>query len=133
MLDLFEYQLVDSKELVDNPSKYEGKLVSTVGLIASINSSASLSANIVETEYGLIIFIPYSLGHVQVGVRVDVRGRVLLISNGYIEAIEIHIADPMNSILRSIPGIIIFVILFFVYFKIDYQRIAFIPRSDSNA
>jgi hypothetical protein len=80
-----------------------------------------------------MLHIPLSLGLLQAGDSILLHGRSLIDSLGYIEVDEIHINDAIGPILRSIPGIIGFVVLFFLIFKIRFQKLAFVPRSESYA
>ena len=128
-----EYQRIDPKDLVMNPDIFEGEHVSTYGTISSVNVSFPSSAYYAETDLGLVLLIPYSNQQVRVGDCVNIRGISLLVSNGYLEVTEMHIADQLGPLLKSVPGIIGFVILFFAFFKLDLHGLAFIPRSESDA
>ena len=46
---------------------------------------------------------------------------------------EFHILDRTSSIIRSIPGIILFIVLFFSVFTIDLKRLAFVQRRREDA
>ena len=132
-IDLFEYQRIDPEDLTENPISYEGERISTYGIITSVNNTLPNSHYYAETEWGLILLIPSSDQQVQVGDRVNIRGISLLVSSGYFEVTEMHIADQLGPLLKSVPGIIGFVILFFVFFKLDLHGLAFIPRSEPDA
>ena len=132
-IDLFEYQRINPEELTENPIMYEGELISTYGVITSVNNTIPNSHYYAETEWGLILLIPSSDQQVQVEDRVNIRGTSLLVSNGYFEVTEMHITDQLGLLLRSVPGIIGFIILFFVFFKLDLHGLSFIPRSESDA
>ena len=46
---------------------------------------------------------------------------------------EFHLFGRTSSIIRSIPGIILFVVFFFFVFTIDFKRLSFIPRRRKDA
>jgi hypothetical protein len=132
-LDIFEYRLVSLEDIAENSGEFEGELVSTSARISATNVSLSESVYYANTSEGVILLIPFSLCQLEAGDRVNVRGKSLLESMGYIEVYEIHVADQIGPILRSAPGIVAFVILFFIFFKIDFDNLAFVPRRDSYA
>jgi hypothetical protein len=46
---------------------------------------------------------------------------------------EFRVLDRTSSIIRSIPGIILFIVMFFFVFTIDLKRLAFVPRRHEDA
>jgi hypothetical protein len=46
---------------------------------------------------------------------------------------EFYVFDRSSSIIRSIPGIILFIVMFFSIFTIDLKHIAFVPRRRDDA
>jgi hypothetical protein len=132
-LDLFDYQIVNSDDLVENPSGFEGKLISIGVSISTISSSNSTIEYYAITSKNITLLVPFSLSLLQEGDRANIRGISLLQSQGYIEVHDLHVADSVGPILRSIPGIIGLVVLLFMIFRLNLRKLAFEPRSESHA
>ncbi|MBD3159512.1 MAG: hypothetical protein GF309_12030 [Candidatus Lokiarchaeota archaeon] len=130
-----EYHAVDSTQLLTNPGDYEDRKISISVTIADVDDQTNPEGQLLETTKGLHVFLSSSLGEVAVGDHISLRGISRLSSVGYIEVTELYIHDyPIDgvsrSLLHSIPGIIMFVALFFAIFTFDRDRFAFVSRGN---
>ena len=132
-LNIFEYSYIDADYLASHPTEFEGQFVSSEVIITEVNYTAQDSEYFAKTQEGLILLVPSLFGSILIGDKVDFRGISYILSVGYLEVIEIHVVDQIGPIFRSVPGILAFVILFFIIFKIDIRGLAFVPRRESNA
>lgn len=81
---------------------------------------------------GVTLVFPSDLNSPMVGQRILLRGTSWLHSNGSILVHEFYALDYSSSIIRSIPGIILFIVIFFMIFKVDFNRLAFVSRKGGN-
>ena len=132
-LILSEYWPVSADRLLQNSQDFEGVKVSFGVVVSEITDNITEFTYLASTEEGVNLLIPKSLGMLDVGDDILLRGISYLHSAGYIEVIEIYVTDSIGPILKSIPGIISLIILFFLIFTFDFQKLAFVPRSDQNA
>jgi hypothetical protein len=125
------FQEVDLNNLVNNPENYEEKEISFSEQILNINFNSTTNNYILTTDRGLILLIP-SIEGLNTGMQAHFRGKSLQISMGYIEVYDFHNAISI-SILLSVPGILVFILLFFSVYKIDWKHLSFISRREENA
>ncbi|MHA1930722.1 MAG: hypothetical protein ACTSV2_19295 [Candidatus Thorarchaeota archaeon] len=120
------YTVVDVERLNENPLPLEGSAISSHATVVSVmNQGLYYSAEVSE---GVTLVFPSTMTPPEEGQRILLRGTSWLHSNGSILVHEFYALDYTSSIIRSIPGILLFIILFFMIFRIDFNRLAFIPR-----
>jgi len=118
------YTVVGIKTLNENPLPLEGSAISTSATIASVTNHGSyFSAEVAE---GATLVFPNPMIPPEDGQRILVRGTSWLHSNGSIVVHEFYALDSSSSVIRSIPGIVLFIGLFFMIFKVDFHRLAFV-------
>jgi hypothetical protein len=130
-----EYQNLDSSVLLASPAAYERCKVSIGVTIVDVDEQSNLQGQLLETTQSFNLFLPKSLGSVTVGDHVSLRGVSYVSSRGYIEITEFYIHDyPIDgvsrSLLHSIPGILVFVAIFFAVFRFDLGKLRFVSRRD---
>lgn len=136
--DLFFYQpfeqagytVVTIRRLNEYPLDFEGLAISSRATIVSINESGS--NYIADVSEGATLIFPSAIGHPNISQRILFRGTSLLVSNRSILVTEFYSLDYSSSIIRSIPGILLFAILFFSTFKFDLKRVVFVLRKEEN-
>jgi len=105
-----QYIAVSIEDIKANPSLFEGESVSTTATIISVSSSGSNFIAQIEEDAYLTFQSP--IGSPQEGDRVYVRGISWIQTNDTIIVHEFYVLDYSSSIIRSIPGIILFIALF---------------------
>lgn len=120
------YTVVDIRRLNENPLPLEGLAISSSATIVSAVSNGSYY--FAEVSDGVTLVFPSTVGHPEEGQRILLRGTSWLHSNGSILVHEFYVLDYSSSIIRSIPGIILFIVIFFMIFKVDFNRLAFVSR-----
>ena len=119
------YASVSLLRLRDSPATFEGVNVSSKATIVLITDHGSYS--IAETEEGpSLVFAIDDVPPTR--SRILVRGVSWVSTNNTISVHEFHTLDFYSSIIRSIPGIILFIVLFFMIFRIDFSQLAFVLR-----
>ena len=119
------YASVSLVNLSESPTAFEGTNVSSRATIVSIIDYGSYS--IAETVEGPSL--SFSTGEIPpTGVRILVRGVSWVLANNTISVHEFYTLDISSSVIRSIPGILLFTVLFFMIFRIDFGQLAFVPR-----
>ena len=79
---------------------------------------------------GIILLFPSSVGVPREDDRVMFRGISWIYSNNSVLVHEFYTLDYNSSLIRSIPGILLFLVMFFTVFTIDLNRLAFVTRRD---
>lgn len=120
------YTVVGIRQLTENPLPLEGAEISTSATVISISDHGSYFSAEVSEGVSLVFLSPQIAP--DVGQRILVRGTSWLHSNGSIVVHEFYALDYSSSLIRSVPGIILFVVLFFMTFKIDFHNLAFVAR-----
>jgi hypothetical protein len=125
------YTVVGIQRLNENPLPLEGAAISTSATIISVaNHGSYFSA---ETTEGTTLIFPSPLLSPEAGQRILIRGTSWVHTNGTILVHEFYALDYSSSLIRSVPGIILFVIMFFMVFKIDSGRLAFVGRKEEHS
>jgi hypothetical protein len=123
-----KYQDVYASDLINFPDSFEGEEVAFKEKIRSLFYNFTLSSYILETQLGLILRIT----SIQ-GLRNDTwfffRGKSNLASLGYIQVYDFYFRNN-NPVIYSFPGIILFIIIFYKIFKIDWKNVSFSARRD---
>ena len=126
-----EYGVVSFDRLEQNPEPFEGKKISSQVTVTQVidNSTYIISDDGIDA----ILVVSHTLGTLQRGERVYIRGTSWILTNNSIVVDEFYILNYTSSLIRSIPGIIIFLVLFFSVFKIDFKKGAFVSRRSQSA
>ncbi|MHA1169402.1 MAG: hypothetical protein ACTSRU_16365 [Candidatus Hodarchaeales archaeon] len=124
------YTVVGIKTLNENPLPLEGSAISTSATIVSVADHGSYYS--AEVSEGATLVFPSTLNSPVEGQRILLRGTSWLYSNGSIVVHEFYALDSSVSLIRSIPGILLFIVMFFMIFKIDIRRLAFVSREEET-
>ncbi|MFW9845093.1 MAG: hypothetical protein ACFFEV_10990 [Candidatus Thorarchaeota archaeon] len=120
------YTVVDIRRLDENPQILEGVSISSSATIISVSSQTFYhSAEVVE---GVTLVFPPTMTPPVVGQRILFRGTSWLSTNGTILIQEFYALDTNSTIIRSIPGIILFFFMFFMIFAVDIKRLVFVSK-----
>ena len=126
-----KYVNVDLELVKRNPDLFYGRNITSS---ATVESMFYLRPNlVVSTAEGVFLQIrqdAYESPVVKSGDRVIFRGTFY---NTSVVVNEFHILDHESVIIHSIPGIILFVVMFFYVFRIDLRHLAFVPRRKRDA
>jgi len=125
------YTVVGIRRIVENPLPLEGHMISSSCTVSAVIDNGSFFT-IVAVEGAHLIF-PSIIGHPLEGERVLFRGTSWVSTNNSILVHEFYVLDYSSSLIRSVPGIILFVVMFFMVFKIDFDQLAFVPRREEHA
>ena len=123
-----QYAYIDIRKIIQNPVPFEGQEISSAATVSAVISHESLS--IAEAAEGVILVFPSSVGHPIVGDRILFRGTSRIYSNNSVLVHEFYTLDYDSSLIRSIPGILLFLVMFFTVFTVDLNRLAFISRRE---
>lgn len=126
-----EYQVVDIDRLKQDPTLFEGENISSqVRIISDLGNGTYI---ITTKGNNVTLFVPVSLGSLKTGDLVYIRGISWIQTNNSIVVHQFYVLDYNSSLIRSVPGIVIFVILFFWVFTIDFRQLAFVRRNRQSA
>ena len=121
-----EYAYINLYSLSETPAAYEGVNISSAATISSVRTN--VSGTFLETEEGVLLLLPLSADAPPIGQRIMFRGISNYVSDGVVNVHEVYELDYNSSPIRSIPGILLFVILFSVVFTIDFRQLAFVRK-----
>lgn len=125
------YTVVDIRRVEENPLPLEGREISSSATIISIfNNGTFFTAT---TSEGVVLIFPSSVGQPLASERILFHGTSWIGTNDTILIREFYVLDYSSSVIRSVPGIFLFVGLFFFIFRIDIRRLVFVPRRDEPA
>ena len=122
------YTSIDIRRIIQNPVPFEGQEISSSATVSAVFSNESFS--VAEATEGVILVFPSSVGHPGVGDSVLFRGTSWIYSNNSVLVHEFYTLDYNSSLIRSIPGILLFLVMFFTVFTVDLNRLAFVTRRD---
>lgn len=125
------YTVVDLRRLHENPSLLDGREISSSATIMTVSDNGTFYTATSAEEITLIF--PSSLDHPLDGARILLRGTSWVGINGSILVHEFYTLDYNSSLIRSVPGIILFIFLFFMVFRVDFNRLAFTLRRSEDA
>ena len=125
------YTSIDIGKLIQNPVPFEGQEISSAATISAVFSNESFS--IAEVADGVILVFPSSVGPPGEGDRILFRGTSCISSNNSILVHEFYALDYNSSLIRSIPGVLLFLVMFFTIFTIDFNHLAIVTRRHRNA
>ena len=120
------YTVVDIRRLDETPLPLEGSAISSSATIISVSNQGSYYSAVVSEGVTLVFLLDQVPP--EIGQRILLRGTSWLYSNGSIVVHEYYALDYNSSLIRSIPGIIFFIVMFFMVFKIDFKRLAFVSK-----
>ena len=120
------YTSIDIRKIKQNPVPFEGQEISSAATVSVVISNGSFS--IVEVVEGVILVFPSSVGVPREGDRVMFRGTSWIHSNNSVLVHEFYTPDANSSKIRSIPGVFLFLVMFFTVFTIDLDCLAFLTR-----
>ncbi len=120
------YTSIDIRKIIQNPIPFEGHEISSAATVSTVITNESFS--IAEVAEGVILVFSSSVGHPREGDRVMFRGTSWIHLNNSILVHEFYTLDYNSSLIRSIPGILLFLVMFFTVFTIDLNRLAFVTR-----
>lgn len=122
------YTVISINRLEEDPLPLEGANISSSATVIQIDDSGlDIVAEIGEDT---VLVFRGSAGHPEVGDRILLRGVSWVATNGSITVHQFNVIDPNSSLVRSVPGIAAFVLLFLVTYTVDAGRIAFVRRSE---
>ena len=127
------YTYIGITKLKQNPVLFEGHEISSLTSISAIVNNGTFSFAEAAGEDGIILVFHFSIGHPEEGDSILFRGISWIYSNNSILVHEFYIQDTSSSIIRSIPGILLFIVIFFIVFTIDFDNLAFVTRRRQNA
>jgi hypothetical protein len=122
------YTSINIRKIIQNPIPFEGHEISSSATISTIISNESFS--VAEVVEGVVLVFPFSVGVPREGDHIIFRGVSWIYSNNSVLVHEFYTPDSNSSRIRSIPGILLFLVMFFTVFTIDLNRLAFVIRRD---
>ena len=123
-----QYAYIDIRKIKQNPVPFEGQEISSAATVSAVFINESFS--VAEVAEGVVLVFPSSVGHPGEGDSVLFRGTSWIYSNNSVLVHEFYTLDSNSSKIRSIPGILLFLVMFFTVFTIDLNRLAFVTRRD---
>jgi hypothetical protein len=134
---LSEYTFVDLKKVSQDPLLFDQVRISSTATVESVFFFGMPPTYVYTLEEVDLTYRPYVRQHrdLEPGDRIFLRGLVYASneSGPIVELHEFYILDYSSSIIRSIPGIILFAAMFFYVFRIDVKRLAFVLRRSRDA
>jgi len=132
-----EYKHVDLDRVSLNPLPFDELNISSSAIVESVIVIWPIAHVITMEEVDLQIRLGVSVPPPELtqGDRISFRGTVRTINESIyiVQLHEFYILDSSSSIIRSIPGIFLFAVIFFFVYTIDFKRLAFVPRRKTNA
>jgi len=120
------YTSIDIRKIIQNPIPFEGHEISSAATISTVISDESFS--IAEVVEGVILVFSFSVGVPRESDCIMFRGVSWIHSNNSVLVHEFYTPDSNSSKIRSIPGILLLLVMFFTVFTIDLNRLAFLTR-----
>ncbi|MEX2681685.1 MAG: hypothetical protein Q6373_008795 [Candidatus Sigynarchaeota archaeon] len=130
--------VVNLKQLVDYRIQLEGQPVVILSWTSDFHVNATtgdVRFNVSDHFYNIsrqVLLKAWAPGGVKPagspignGTYVVVKGICKLLSDAIIEGMEIHVLDPDNAYVVSISGLVVIVVMLFVYFRLDIKRLQF--------
>jgi hypothetical protein len=125
------YTVIDLRRAHEDALLLDGHNVTSIATIEiwlPAPYSVALTEENVQLTYRDVSYNPH------VGDRVYIRGTLHVhYYNASLTIIdirvhEIYVIDENSSLIRSVPGIILFLVMFFMIFTVDFRRVAFVLR-----
>jgi hypothetical protein len=130
-LEHTRYTSIDIRKIIQNPIPFEGHEISSAATVSTVITNESFS--IAEVAEGVTLIFPSSVGHPREGDRVLFRSISWIHANNSVLVHEFYTLDYNSSKIRSIPGILLFLVMFFTVFTIDFDCLTFVTRRHQNA
>ena len=129
-----EYIHVDLKRVRQDPSLIAGLNITSSATVESLLVMKGVSLVFTDENVTLMVHTDDLNTHpLASGDFIYFRGTLHTEPSLYVTVHEFYVLDLTSSIIRSIPGIILFVVLFFSVFTIDFKHLAFVPRRRKDA
>ena len=129
-----EYIHVDLERVRQDPSLVAGLNISSSATVKSLLVMKGASFVFTEENITLIVRTDDLNTHpLASGDFIYFRGTLHTEPSLSVDVHEFYVLDLTSSIIRSVPGIILFIVLFFFVFTIDFKRLAFVPRRRKGA
>ena len=125
-IEYTQYTYIDIRKIKQNPVPFEGQEISSAAAISAVISNESFS--IAEVAEGITLVFPSSVGHPKEGDSIVFRGISWIHANNSVLVHEFYTPDANSSKIRSIPGVLLFLVMFFTVFTIDLDYLAFLTR-----
>jgi hypothetical protein len=127
------YTVIDLRRAVENPSPLDGHKVTSTATITGIMYFHPYTFIFVEEDIPLYYRgLLRDLANLTVSDTIIFRGTFHIspnnLTSNYIVIREVYVLDYSSSLIRSVPGIILFVVMFFMIFTFDLKRVAFVLR-----
>jgi hypothetical protein len=125
------YTVIDLRRATEDPLLLDGRNVTSLATVTRWLPApyyVALTEENVELSYRHVSYQPH------VGDRVYFRGTFHVYyynASLTIISVDVHdfyVIDENSTIIRSVPGIILFIVMFFMIFTIDFRRVAFVLR-----
>ena len=120
------YTHIDIRKVKESPVPFEGQEISSAATVSAVISNESFS--IAEVVEGVLLVFPSSVGVPREADRIMFRGISWIHSNNSVLVHEFYTPDSNSSKIRSIPGILLFLVMFFTVFTIDLDCLTFVTR-----
>jgi hypothetical protein len=133
-LPISEYTFVDLKRVGQDPLLFDQVNISSTATVESIILGMP-PYHVFTLEEVDLQYLPYLRPNPEPGDRIYFRGTVYISNHSrpIVVLHEFYILDYSSSIIRSIPGIIMFVAMFFYVFRVDFKHLAFVLRRKADA
>lgn len=126
------YTLVDATYLFGNPTLFESEKISTSVTIKS-QYQENTTYHIYSTDEGFLVRCPSTLPELQPGDHVAIRGVSEIIAHNEVDVQQLEVIYPSVSIIRSVPGFILFLVLFFWMYRFDFRLMKFVRRHEQDS
>jgi hypothetical protein len=127
------YTVIDLRTAKENPTPLDGHNVTSTATITGIMYLRPYTFIFVEEDIPLYYRgLLRDLANLTVSDTIIFRGTFHIspnnLTSNYIVIREVYVLDYSSSLIRSVPGIILFVVMFFMIFTFDLKRVAFVLR-----
>ena len=130
------YTFVDLTRVNQNPLPFQERNISSTATVESTLVMGNVSLVITNEDVTLQIRnqdVSAPIVFAQ-GDRIFFRGTLHSFDSAITVVVhEFYVLDYSSSIIRSIPGIILFIVMFFFVFSVDFKGLAFVPRRRKDA
>ncbi|MFW9919813.1 MAG: hypothetical protein ACFFED_09455 [Candidatus Thorarchaeota archaeon] len=126
------FQEIDECYLAGHPDMFEGARVTIRMKIASLIQENESHLYYISNE-GTHLVCSFEIQQLHQGDSVVVRGVSWIVTKGYILVTELKVNDSLVSLRWSIPGVLLFIVLFFRMYRFSRSGMCFLRRDNSNA
>lgn len=133
-ISFYKYTDVDLRRITQDPPMVADFNITSHATVESLLVMSGASLVFTEVGVTLVVRTDYLNTHPLVsGDFIYFRGTLHTEPSLSVNVHEFYVLDRTSSIIRSVPGIILFVVLFFSIFTIDFKHLAFVPRRRKDA